>query len=434
MLVWFYVNFFKPLENFLKPSLKKILGRNVYIWTGLKRGRSRLLHGLPSSLVKTDKIPHRIAYPWPDRKRPFGVNVAGNFGSEKGLGEAVRSSVRALKAASVPYVVNNFADPDSVNLESEVQAFDQDNPHAVNLIHLNFDIVPTFAMEKGHMYFAGRYNIGCWFWELSKFPEEWYSNFDYFNELWASSNFIQDSLSRVSPIPVIKMPLALAPEVPIGLRLNRSHFHIPDDKFVFLFIFDFDSAIERKNPLGLIEAFKRAFHRTEDVFLYLKSVHGNQHSHDFASLRVAAGGQTNITITDAVYTREEVDALVHFCDCYVSLHRSEGFGFPIAEAMKAGKPVVVTAYSGNMDFTNSENSFLVNYKLSRIEQEGPYPKSYFWADPDLDQAAQQMRFVYENREAAAERGQRGRDTVLKLFDPVVAGTRMRERLKRITSM
>src|SRR4030095_10925134 len=164
---------------------------------------------------------------------PFGVNLVGNFGSETGVGEAVRSSLRALKAASIPYVINNIADPNATNLDTQIQAFDQDNRHSVNLIHLNFDIVPTFAIEKGHMYFAGRYNIGCWFWELSEFPEIWYPNFDYFNELWASSNFIQDSLSRVSPIPVVKMPLALAHEAALDPDLNRSHFHIPDDKFVF---------------------------------------------------------------------------------------------------------------------------------------------------------------------------------------------------------
>src|SRR6266536_2974171 len=428
ILVWFYIRFLKPIERFLKPSFKKILGRNDHIWTALKRVRSTVLHNVPSSLKQSEMIPHRLVYPWPDRKKPFGVSGVGNFGSETGVGEAVRSTLRGLKAASIPYVINNIVDPNAANLDTQIQAFDQDNPHSVNLLHLNFDILPAFAKEKGHMYFAGRYNIGCWFWELSEFPEVWYSSFDHFNELWASSNFIQDCLSRVSPIPVVKMPLSLAPGVPIGPGLNRSHFHIPEDTFVFLFMFDFDSAIERKNPLGLIKAFKRAFGGTENVLLYLKSVHGNHHSQAFASVRLAADGEPNIFITDAVYTREEIDALVHSCDCYVSLHRSEGFGLPIAEAMRVAKPVIVTGYSGNMDFTTAENSFLVNYRLACIEQEGPYPKGYVWADPDLDQAAEHMRYVYKNRDAATERGLRARETVLKRFDPVVAGTRMKERL------
>jgi glycosyltransferase involved in cell wall biosynthesis len=102
--------------------------------------------------------------------------------------------------------------------------------------------------------------------------------------------------------------------------------------------------------------------------------------------------------------------------------------------MRAAKPVVVTGYSGNMDFTTPENSFLVSYRLGPIEQDGPYPKGYLWADPDLEQAAEQMRYVFKNRDSAVERGQRGRETVSKLFDPAVVGARMKERLKRITSL
>lgn len=434
IFVWFYIRFFKPVETFLKPLFKKTIGRDDHIWTALKELRFKLLHKLPVALKQSETIPHRIMYPWPDKKRSFGVNVVGNFASETGIGEAVRSSLRALKAASIPYILNNILDPNAANLDAKIQAFDYDNPHSVNLIHINFDTVPAFAKEKGRMYFAGRYNIGCWFWELSEFPELWYPNFEYFNELWASSNFIQDCLSRVSPIPVVKMPLAMAPEILICSRFNRSYFQIPINKFVFLFVFDFDSDIERKNPLGLIKAFKSAFGGTDDILLYLKSVHGNRHSDAFASIRRAADGQPNIFITDAVYTREEINALVHSCDCYVSLHRSEGFGLPIAEAMRAAKPVVVTAYSGNMDFTTAENSFLVDYRLTEIEQEGPYPKGFVWAEPDVDQAAEQMISVYKTRDAAADRGLRARETILKLFDPMVVGTRMKERLKRIADM
>jgi len=434
IFVWFYIRFFKSVERILKPLFKKTVGQNDYIWTALKTLRSRLLRKVPWSLKQSETIPHRIVYPWPDKNRPFGVNVAGNFGSETGVGEAVRASLRALQAASIPYVINNIVDPNAANIERQIHGFDQGNPHSVNLIHLNFDIVRTFAKEKGPRYFAGRYNIGCWFWELSEFPDASYPSFDYFNELWASSNFIQDCFSRVSPIPVIKMPLALAPEIPISSRFDRAYFHIPDNKFVFLFAFDFDSAIGRKNPLGLIEAFKRAFNHTEDVLLYVKSAHGTHDAKAFASVRAAADRQRNVVFTDAIYTREEINALVHACDCYVSLHRSEGFGLPIAEAMRAAKPVIVTAYSGNMDFTTAENSFLVDYRLTQIEQDGPYPKGYFWADPDVDHAAKQMRSVYTNRDAAAECGRRARDTVLKLFDPVVVGTRMKERLERIIAM
>lgn len=431
---WFYLKFFKPIETFLKPLFKNTVGQNDQLWTALKNIRSRLLHNLPRSLKQSETIPHRIVCPGPDKRRAFGVNLAGNLGSETGVGEAVRSSLRALQAAAIPYVMNNIVDPNAANLETSIQGFDQNNPHSINLIHLNFDIVPAFARQKSYAYFAGRYNIGCWFWELSEFPEVFYPSFDYFNELWASSDFIQECLSRVSPIPIVKMPLALAAEATVLSDFDRSYFHIPKDKFVFLFVFDFDSAVERKNPWGLLEAFKRAFGNSQEVLLYVKSAHGKHDPEALASVHAAVDGQRNIIFIDAIYTREEINALVHSCNCYVSLHRSEGFGLPIAEAMRAAKPVIVTAYSGNMDFTRADNSFLVDYRLTPIDQEGPYPKGYLWADPDLDQATAQMLSVYKNRDAAAERGRRARQTILKLYDPLVVGTRMKERLERITSM
>ena len=159
--------------------------------------------------------------------RPFGVNLAGYFGSEKGVGEAGRATVRALEAASIPYVLNNVVDSGSVNIDSSLSSFTADNPYSINLIHVNADQVPIFAAARGDEYFRGRYNIGCWFWELSQFPDEWYSSFQPFDEIWAASSFIQDSLARVSPIPVVRMPLALPPEPQIDHKLNRSDFGLP---------------------------------------------------------------------------------------------------------------------------------------------------------------------------------------------------------------
>ena len=368
------------------------------------------------------------------KTRPFGVNVAGYFGSEKGVGEAGRATVRALQAAAIPYVLNNFVDSGSLNEDSSFIDFEEDNPFSVNLIHVNADQVPIFASGKGMTYFRGRYNIGCWFWELSDFPEEWYPSFEYFDEIWAASTFIQTALSRVSPIPVIRIPLSLVPEVQEPSRLDRAHFGL-SNSFVFLSMFDCDSRIERKNPLGVVEAFKMAFGENDRAVLFLKSAHANHNPSAFEAVQMAISEAKNIRMVDKVFSREELNGLLATCDCYVSLHRSEGFGLPIAECMRLAKPVIVTGYSGNMDFTTPQNSLLVDYRLTTIDEDhGPYRKGCVWAEPDLKQAAELMRDVYENGEKAREFGRRAKQDIVELLSPQGIGQQIAQRLMRLASI
>ena len=364
----------------------------------------------------------------------LGVNVAGYFESEKGVGEAARASVRALKAVPIPHVLNNVTDSGSWNRERSSSNYGDANPHPVNLLHVNADQVPMVASQLGDAYFRGRYNIGYWFWELSHFPEEWSSSFEYFDEVWVGSNFVLDAISRVSPIPVVRMPLALRERADKVGRGDRSNLGLSAESFVFVFMFDFHSFIARKNPLGLIEAFKMAFSDEDDVWLILKSAHSGTNAADFEAVKAAATG-AKIKLVDTVLSEGETTALLSMCDCYVSLHRSEGFGLPIAEAMSLGKPVIVTAYSGNMDFTTPSNSLLVKYRLVELDLDyGPYKKGSFWADPNLDHAAELMRYAYENRDASNAVGRRAREDVLQLFHPRVVGRHMHDRLQRVVSL
>lgn len=435
------VGAFYLLKPLLKTTLKPTIGRNERVWRILQRARDRLIVGSPlsagieASFVRrlygllgtpNNQSQHNNGLP-----RPFGVNVAGYLTSEKGTGEAARSAISILDAADIPVALNNIIDSGSENIETDYLDFAHANPYAFNLVYVNADQAANFAWHKGEAYFRGHYNIGAWNWELTDFPKEWLPRFQYYNEIWVATKFVLEALSQISPVPVVRIPYALHPEPLRDPHVHRSQFGVSNNQFFFLFMFDFHSVLERKNPLGLIEAFKRAFPAQDDVTLVIKSSHADQRTVD-AMCQAAKGA--SIKILDTVLTRDEIIAVYSLCDCYISLHRSEGFGLTLAEAMLAGKPTIGTAYGGNVDFMTLENSYLVNYALTEIDRDyAPYQKGWHWADPDLDHAAVLMRHVYENPEEARAIGRKAREDVIRQLHPQVVGDLIKQRLLTIAS-
>ncbi len=375
-------------------------------------------------------------------KFPFGVNISGLIQSEKGLGSAVRSDIEALKTARIPYVLNNITDLGSVNADKTYDSKDffPSNPYLFNLIHVNPDVFVNFANEANMPYFDGHYNIGYWVWELDEFPEEWTRLAYYLDEIWTPSDFsfqaISKAILKTVKIPVTKIPhcisLSPSPEnIPIEKEAVRSGLNIPPDVFMFLFIFDFQSEIERKNPFSVVEAFKKAFSPSDKAMLFLKTSHSEFNKKEFYLLLNSVKGY-NVTIADSVYTKEQVYSLMNACDCYVSLHRSEGFGLTMAEAMALGKPVIATGYSGNMDFMNMDNSYPVYYRLVKVDGDyGAYKKGNIWAEPDIEAAADYMRRVFDNRTEAETVGARGREFIKKYYNIDKIGIEYKKRLNKI---
>ena len=172
------------------------------------------------------------------------------------------------------------------------------------------------------------------------------------------------------------------------------------------------STTARKNPIGLVEAFRLAFEPGSGPVLVLKSINAERCPQDLSALREAAAGHPDIQLSDAYVTQEHMQALTAACDCYVSLHRSEGFGLGLAEAMAYGKPTIATGYSGNRAFMDESNSYLVSYQPAPVPPDaGPYLEGMTWADPDVEDAARLMREVVENPDEAHERAERGRATI-----------------------
>ena len=359
----------------------------------------------------------------------LGINIAGYINGEFGVGEGVRANIRAVEAANIPFTINNFTRSPHRNQDTTYQKFSPDNPYPVNLIQVNADEVNTFIKHSGSSYFANRYNIGFWAWEIPEFPQKWQPVFDNFHEIWTYSNYCAEAISLVSPIPVIKIMPSI--ELPPSY-LNRQSLGLPENKFIFLFIFDFSSLIERKNPLAAIQAFKQAFGEDERVLLILKSSNSAKNIQDLASLKSAIGNSPNIQHLDGYLSKNEVNGLLYNCDCYLSLHRCEGFGLTMAEAMFYGKPVIATGYSSNTEFMNVGNSFLVKYKLIPLDADcGPYKKGNIWAEPDIEHAAYFMQQVFHNYPEAQQVGAIAAKDIRTLLSPTTAGKRIQKRLEYI---
>jgi glycosyltransferase involved in cell wall biosynthesis/SAM-dependent methyltransferase len=360
----------------------------------------------------------------------LGVNVVGYLNSELGVGEVARQVIEALDAAAVPALPVGLEAPRSRQGHAFTHVGASRDDYPVNLVCVNADMLPALAAQVGDEFFEGRHTIGLWWWEASVFPDRWHGAFEHVDEVWAGSAFVARSLAAVSPVPVVRMPMPVT--LPPVSAPDRAALGLPDG-FVFLLVYDFNSVFERKNPLGLLEAFLRAFpDPAEGATLVLKSINAEHHPSEHERLRVAAADHPHVHLLDYYVSVEEKNGLIAACDCYASLHRSEGFGLTMAEAMLLGKPVLATGYSGNVDFMRPENSYLVDHELAPIGPgHDPYPPEAEWADPSLDHAARLMREVFEDRDEARRRGETASADIRRVHSAVASGQAMARRLTTI---
>jgi glycosyltransferase involved in cell wall biosynthesis len=340
-----------------------------------------------------------------------GVNAIGFFRAEFGHGEAGRRILAGIERAGLPHATITIKTPH--HREKHPFTGRGDRPvYPVNVVCLNPEHMLEFAQRGGAALFLDRYTVGVWCWEASRLPDSFQPAFDLVDEIWIASEYGAEIVGEATdkPVQVFPMPVEVAPPP----RRGRRELGLPDDRFVFLFAFDFFSTLERKNPFGLIDAFSRAFAPDEGPILFIKTINGRKQPGELRRLEQAAADRPDITIVDEYVSGDDMRALVAAADCFVSLHRSEGFGFSLAEAMAYEKPVIATGYSGNLTFMDETNSYLVAYGLTPVPPGiANYPAGALWADADLDDAAAAMRHVVEHPDEARERGRRGRETIVR---------------------
>ena len=279
-----------------------------------------------------------------------GVNVSGWITLQNGHGEVARGMIAALQLLKIPVALNDFSFQHDKIAEKDNRFTDSSstNPHPVNLLCTNVNFAHEFYYDAGSGYFQNKYNIGVWAWETPEFPPQWQSRFNLLNELWVGSSFVKDSIAPISPVPVFVMKPVI--EFDTSKAYSKQSFGLPSDEFTFLFVFDCISGFLRKNPLALVKAFRLAFSADQKVRLLLKCTNAHLNSDEFEQLSEEVSGDPRITIMNGFLSREKLLGLMSACDCYLSLHRAEGFGLTMAESMRLGKPVIATGWSGNMGF------------------------------------------------------------------------------------
>ena len=373
---------------------------------------------------------------WADApvSRRAGVTFAGFVFGEFGLGENLRAIARACDAARVPFdlrdaglrVSSRQAD---TSMAAHVAARYE---RAMTVVCVNPDQLPQIDEIIDHARRGGGRVAGFWFWELGRIPSSWMPWVERFDETWVATSFVADAVRAVTDKPVVVVPTPV--EVRRTRDYRRAEFGVPDDAFAFLFTFDYNSQPVRKNAIALVDAFHRAFPpRRRDVALVVKSSNARRFPEHHAALLARIGDDERIVAFDRFLTRDEVFGLQSVCDCYASLHRSEGLGLGLAESMLQGKPAIATRWSGNLDFMTPDNSALVDCGFVPVGA-GEYlatEPGQVWADPDVAHAASLMQRMADDRawrEALASRGQR---EVRERLSPARAAACVRERLEAL---
>jgi glycosyltransferase involved in cell wall biosynthesis len=363
-----------------------------------------------------------------------GVACIGHPAAESGIGEALRATAKGLAAAGVPFAVVGLEGYTTARLDDASMAAHASSclDRRVNLLCDGIIGAEIAVAALGPDAFAGRASVLRPFWELAKVPARHAPVLRRFDEIWAPSEFARAAFAAASDVPVIRIPVPVDIEPPEAR--SRADFRLPAGATLFLFAFDPCSFAVRKNPHGVIEAFKRAFpmDAKSDVGLVLKTLSAGPHAHVLNKIRSAVAGDPRIHVIDRTMSRSEMNALLAVSDAFVSLHRAEGFGLGLAEAMALAKPVVGTAYSGNADFLNAATGYPVPFTLVPVRA-GEYPdhEGQVWAEPDLDAAAKAMRAIVERPDEARRLAEAGERLIRTNYRPAAVGKLMRDRLESL---
>jgi len=382
-----------------------------------------------------DPVLHWVRFKLNDKKQTIipGINLIGYMQAESGVGEAARSSLRAIKKANLSYSVMDYRVGNvSRMMESVESKYSDELPYSINLIHANADQIRIARDYLGENLSINHYNIGYWYWELPEFPEAYDFAFDCVDEIWVSTYFNLAAISEKTNKPVRR----ICPNVNVSINpsMTRRELGLCKDDFIFFHMSDTLSIHERKNPLGVVEAFNLAFGSQPSamVSLLLKISNLDKQPELEDKLQRLIADEPRIHLINGYLERNTLNNIMNNIDCYISLHRSEGFGLPISEAMYLSKPVIATYWSGNTDFMTESNSLPVKYKLVELDRDiGPYSKGQQWADPCIEDAADKMVAIANNPMLQCRMGKKARETIESNYSVASSAAQLNKRIAEL---
>ena len=368
-----------PTQNSEEPMLHR------HIWQRLPQPwRRRAL------FYATSRIAPR---PTPAAQGALPIIVAGALRTASGLGQSARLCHDALK--SVGLQVFGVDLTRALMQSNDYSDFQFDDGSAIEgpgtlVLFINAPFVPLAMWRLGRKLVRDKRVVGYWAWELPEVPKEWRHGVPLVHEVWTPTRFVADAVRPIvgaKPVHIIPYPVAIEAARP------RLAARAADRPFTVLTIFNMASSFARKNPCASIEAFRMAFGGDPTARLVIKTSNLSVYPEGIRLMERTRGTADNIDIIAQTMSAAGIDALYDQVDVVMSLHRSEGFGLTIAEAMLRGVPVVATNWSGNVDFLNHKTGIPIPFHLiSALDPQGTYNHpDVNWADADIEAAAAALR-------------------------------------------
>lgn len=395
-----------------------------------------LLRKLKDGLIErnTEKLKNEKIKGFDPEKFKDGINLIGNIKADTGIGQSTRLVADILSNSGIEFSVYNYFQLPGGSMTDTTydHKISCDLPYNINLIHVNASEFTVAYMQLGKKVWDCHYNIAFWLWELEEFPDEWVGCIDLVDEIWTPAEFVSESIRKKTNKPVRTIPYSV--KAPTDDKFDRKHFNLPEDKFLFFMMYNSGSIMERKNPIGTLEAFKKAFDKDNDKVGLVIKINEMEDSSEIAKIREIFDGYSNIYFITENMSKVEVNSLVKAVDVLVSLHRAEGFGLGMAEAMLTGTPTIATNWSANTEFMNSDVACMVDYKLIELQEDhGLFKKGYRWADADTDQAAEFMKKLCEDREFADNMAERARTYIEEKLSMGSSVKLVKDRIQEIYS-